>query len=161
MKKSKKVALYIFRLVVGLPVVFEFLNWVKVLGFSLDFSWYGLVITNFFAWILTEIVIYRKKNINLVIILPLIALSIYLDAFGDIFHFYSRVHNYDKFLHFGVSAIIAYSIYEVLNDILYKKHLGKIFSSVIIISFSSTLGMVYEIEEYSEDYFINHKLLRM
>jgi hypothetical protein len=52
-------------------------------------------------------------------------------------------------------------IYETLKDRLYKEHFPKSLSSIIIISITSMLGMLYEIEEYLEDLLINKKLLRM
>ena len=161
MKNSEMKTLFGFRLLMWLLIAFEFLNWVNVLHFTLDFSWHWLLITDLLIWIITEIVIKNKKGINLNLVLPIIALSTYLDVSGDMFHLYSKVHNYDKFLHFWISALIAYVIYETLKDKLYKEHYNKALSSIIIISIASLFWMLYEIEEYLEDLLINKKILRM
>ncbi|EKE29593.1 MAG: hypothetical protein ACD_2C00141G0015 [uncultured bacterium (gcode 4)] len=161
MRNRDRKMLWAFRIFMWGLIIYEFLNWINILDWKLNFSWHGLIITDIAVWLICEAVISYKKGINLIAVLPVVLLSVYLDVFWDMFHLYSKIHNYDKFLHFFISSIVAYVIYEVLKDKLYKDHFWKILSSVIIISITSTFWMLYEIEEYLEDAYINKKLLRM
>ena len=144
-------------------VLFEIFNWFWILHFSLVYTWQWLIIVAVFAWIAAEIILKYSKNFNLNIplLLSLILVSVCLDAFWDIFHFYANIHNYDKFLHFFNSWVITYLVYAVLKEKLYNSHFGKFFNSVILITIGSFFWTLYEIEEFLEDLLINHRQIRL
>lgn len=151
-------SLLFFRVAIGILIVFEFLNEVGIWHVPLDFSWHGLMVTSVLVWLIVEILVHYEPNIRVPWVLPWIVLMLYMDALGDIFHFYSTIHPYDKLLHFTGSAVVTYTVYEFFRKRLF---LSPFLSAIVYISIGSTIGMLYEIEEYLEDLFINKRLLRM
>lgn len=140
-------------------ILFELFNEIELLDFTLDFTWLGLVITSLGVWIILESAsFYLQKKYNAIIpgwILFLAAIAVYLDAFGDIFKFYSQFARYDQAMHFLASAAAMLVAFGFINQLVKT---GKIFLelkiqgvlAVLIVSFA---GVLYEIEEYLEDYF--------
>ena len=78
------------RTLFGLIITFEALNWLKILNFSLDFSWLGLIGTAAVIWLILEISDFFTGYIWLVVLA-----GVYLDALSDIFNFYSRFESWD------------------------------------------------------------------
>lgn len=156
-----RIALILFRIILILLIWFELLNWVGILHFSLVYTWQWLMIVAIFVWIITEIVLSYKKNINVPLILALISALLLLDAFWDMFHLYSTIRHYDKFLHFFNSGVVTYLIFIVLGDILRNARLGNMLSAIILISIGSLFWTLYEIEEFLEDVLINKRQIRL
>ncbi|EKE26565.1 MAG: hypothetical protein ACD_4C00241G0003 [uncultured bacterium (gcode 4)] len=160
-KYNRKFLLSLFRVFLWWLILFEILNAYEILNHPLSFTWSWLITVGLFGWVIAEILMFFYKWINYVLILPLISMPIFLDAFWDIFLLYKAFHNYDKFLHFFNSALIAWVLFIVLREKFENAKFTKTFQWIIIISMTTTLWALYEIEEYAEDVLINHRLLRM
>lgn len=90
-----------------------------------------------------------------------VTIALGLDAAGDFFHLYANVTWWDQFVHYGVSAIINFTLFAVINafwidkfkfSLLFKTGRLKL---ALFLSTTSTisLGALYEVEEYLEDFF--------
>ena len=149
-------------LFVGL-IIFEILNFLRILQFNTQFTWLGLVITSIFILTLLEITAYKyrqKKGHYLhwsIWIIVTTALS--LDAAGDFFHLYGNISWWDQVVHYSVSVIMAFTLFAVINafwidkfkySLLLKEGRLKL---ALFLSATSTisLGALYEVEEYLED----------
>lgn len=148
-------------------IFFELLNYLKILKLNTQFTWLGLVITSVFILILLEITAYRyyklKGHYLHYSIWIITAIALWLDAAGDFFHLYGTINWWDQAVHYGVSAIAAFSLFAVINafwidkfkySLLLKE--GK-FKLALFLAATSTisLGALYEIEEYLEDIFFH------
>ncbi len=148
-------------------IVFELLNVLKIVEFNTQFTWLGLLITAIFILILLEVTAYKyrqKKGHYLhysIWIIVTTALS--LDAAGDFFHLYGKITWWDQVVHYGVSAIMAFTLFAVINafwvdkfkySLLFKE--GRLKLALFLAATSSiSLGAIYEIEEYLEDVFFH------
>jgi len=146
-------------------IIFEILNFLKILQFNTQFTWLGLVITAIFCLALLELSAYKykqKKGHYLhwsVWIIATIALG--LDAAGDFFHLYGNIIWWDQFVHYSVCAIINFTLFAVINafwidkfkfSLLFKK--GRLKLALFLATASTvSLGALYEVEEYLEDVF--------
>lgn len=142
-------------------IIFEFLNLINILHFSLDFTWLGLMITSVLAIATIEIISSNthKHTGEPVqgIVYFMASISVFFDAFSDIYHLYSRFWFTDNILHFLGGGCVAICFFSVIRAYI---HAGKIklpsfsliFFSICAASFTGTL---YEIEEYSESYFFH------
>lgn len=148
-------------------IIFEILNFLKILEFNTQFTWFGLVITSIFIYTLLEVTAHKyklKKGHYLhysVWIIVTAALS--LDAAGDFFHLYGKIMWWDQVVHYSVSAIMAFTLFSVINafwidkfkySLLLKE--GRLKLALFLAATSSiSLGAIYEIEEYLEDVFFH------
>ena len=144
-------------------IIFEVLNFLKILQFNTQFTWLGLVITSTFILTLLEITAYKyrqKKGHYLhysIWIIVTTALS--LDAAGDFFHLYEKISWWDQVVHYSVSVIMAFTLFAVINafwidkfkySLLLKE--GKLKLALFLAATSTiSLGALYEVEEYLED----------
>jgi hypothetical protein len=148
-------------------IIFEILNYLKILTFNTQFTWLGLVITSIFTLTLLEVVAYKYKqkkghylHYSIWLILTT-ALS--LDAAGDFFHLYGKFVWWDQTVHYGVSAILAFTLFAVINafwvdkfqySLLFRE--GRLRLALFLAATSTiSLGALYEIEEYLEDVFFH------
>ena len=140
-------------------LVFEFLNYIGVLHFTIDFSWLGLVLTAGFVWVVLEIVSWRLKKVSgkplpwIAFLLSLLSVS--FDAFGDTHHFYSRFDWYDQVAHViggAMAALVAFVVFWRLVE-AGRIMLGKKLTGFVALCISAFLGVLYELEEYLEDVF--------
>lgn len=151
------------RLLFGGLIIFELLNYLKILQFSLEYTWLGLVITSTVSLILLEITAYKykqKKGYNLHWSIWLIVVAgLALDAFGDFFHFYSRYSWWDQFVHWFVSSVACFTLFIVISAFWIDKfkfsllfQTGRLKLSLLLAATSTmSLTALYEIEEYLED----------
>ena len=82
-----------------------------------------------------------------------------MDAAGDFFHLYGKITWWDQVAHYGVSAIMAFTLFAVINafwidkfkySLLFKE--GRLKLALFLAATSSiSLGAIYEMEEYLED----------
>lgn len=152
----------IFRsLYIGI-ILFEFLNLTGALDIQLEFSWFGLIITALFVWVLTE-VFARKLGAQeyLPIMLPVSFLSIFLDMSGDIFKFYSKFLWYDSFLHFFSGITISIVLFLLIKNYSNKNSIPSVVRAFVVVGATNLIGVLYEVEEYLEDLFLNRKVLRL
>ncbi len=160
--KKPHTFLYIGRALLAGLFIFEFLNWIGVLNFSLEFTWLGLMLTSGAVWLACELIVKSfshdelpAKSQGLAFVGA--AIPIYADALADINRWYGGIHYYDKYMHFLGGAAAAGLVIFVMYAYAKKKRPTFIVSNnwVAWISFLTTvaLGVLYEFEEYLEDYF--------
>lgn len=154
--------LYLGRALFAGLVIFEFLNWIKILNFSLEFTWLGLLLTSGAVWLGAELVTRRFSHEHLSLKakgLTFIgaAIPIYADALADINRWYGGIQYYDKYMHFLGGAAAAGLVTLVVRAHAKRKKPSFIVSDgwAAWISFfiSISLGVLYELEEYLEDFF--------
>jgi hypothetical protein len=139
-------------------ILFEIFNYFEIFKFSLDFTWFGLIITGLVVWIGLEISNYflEKRGCKFYTgIWAVAAIPLYFDALGDINRFYSRFNWYDLVGHFlgGLAAgIIIFSIVKSQN-IYHASKASNLLTSFTTFTSVVTLGVFYEIEEFTENYF--------
>lgn len=110
----------------------ESLSWAGFLHFSLDFSWLGLIGTALLIWLILEL--YHKFYQALPDFIFLTAFfGVGLDAFSDMFRFYSQIMWWDRLMHFIGGGLIAILIFYIFK----KPYLYTFFA----VSF---LGFLYE-----------------
>ncbi|MBI4133165.1 hypothetical protein HY478_00975 [Candidatus Uhrbacteria bacterium] len=146
-------------------ILFEIANYVRVLHFTPNYTWFGLLVTSLVVFVGIEcgaVILRRKARVTLPwAVWPLALAVVALDAFGDIFHFYSRWSWYDQFGHFLGSLVTMVVIFSALIAIerthgwQHPRHVNPL----LALGLSMTLAILYEIEEYLEDYFgLSHRL---
>lgn len=147
-------------------LVFELLNEFDIFHYSLDFTWFGLMITSGVIWITIEVAGYilRKKyndKLTLTVALSIGAIMVYIDALGDIFHFYSQFPWYDRVAHFAGGIVVATAFACMVKHLVKVKifKLGTHARLLFVVAVSALGGCLYEIEEYLEDYFTGSKRL--
>jgi len=144
-------------------IIFEILNFLKILEFNTQFTWLGLVITSIMMLGLLEVTAYKyKKKKGHYLhwsIWIIVALSIGLDAAGDFFHLYGKIYWWDQAVHFFVSAVITFTLFVVISSfwidnfkysLLFKTSRFEL-SLFLAATSTVSLGAFYEIEEYLED----------
>lgn len=157
--------LLIVRILFAGWLLFEFLNWINVLHFELDFSWLGLLLTAGFVWFGMEIVSFQLEKrtgqglSSPVFFLGLVGIS--WDAIGDVSRFYSKFGWYDNAAHViggALATLVIFSIFDRLNKakIIQLESTLLDFVSLAIASF---LGLLYEIEEFLEEIWFGHDRL--
>ena len=162
-EKHKLVVINFIRLFfVGL-IIFEILNYLKILQFNLQYTWLGLIITASASWLLVEYLAneFRKRKGHFLhwLIWLIVLASLSLDAAGDFFHLYGRFSWWDQLIHLFVSAVVCFTLFTIINtfwidqfkfSLLFKS--GRLKLSLLLAATSTlTLGALYEIEEYTED----------
>ncbi len=151
------------RFLFGGLIIFELLNYLKILEFNTQFTWLGLLITAIFCLILLEFTAIKfreKKGYQLHWSIWLIVLaSLSLDAFGDFFYLYGKFIWWDQLAHFFVSAVACFTLFIVFNAFWIDKFkfvlllkTGRFKLSLFLAATATmTLAALYEIEEYLED----------
>lgn len=142
-------------------LLFELLNLVKILHFTLDFSWLGLMLTGGFIWAAIEISS-RRLLLSVGQGLPWVVYIVGLfgtswDALGDIAHFYNQFDWYDQVAHFNggmTPALIFFFIFTLLVR-RGKLSIGPKLLAFFAVASANVLGILYEIEEYLEDVFFH------
>ncbi|MFA5052236.1 MAG: hypothetical protein WC544_04255 [Patescibacteria group bacterium] len=137
--------------------MFEILNWIGVLHFTLAFTWFGLVFTMSMVWALVEFMSWRVRKTTgeplpwFVYLGALFSSSV--DAMGDIKHWYVTYSWYDQVAHStggGMAALlIFYTLWRSRNA--GRMFMGKYMTGFMTVAFTMALGSCYELEEYLED----------
>lgn len=160
-----KIILNIVRIIFISIIMFEAANMLGILNFTLEFSWIGLFLTALAVWIMIETVnFFVKKRYDYILpayVFLIPALNILLDAFGDIFKLYAKYPWYDQLAHFlgGVSAA-GVLFFVIASIIQYKKiNISDRFSALLALSLANLFGILYEIEEYLESYYLHNNRL--
>ena len=143
--------------------IFELLNYLKILQFSLEYTWLGLVITSAISFTVLEITAHKYKKIKGYhlhwLMWLIVAAGLSLDAAGDFFHLYGRYFWWDQFVHIFVSAVVCFTLFIVINAFWIDKFKFSLLFSAgrlklsIFLAATTTLSLsaLYEIEEYAED----------
>lgn len=147
------------RIAFALLILFEITNYIRVFHFTVDFTWFGLIFTSIFVFCALEIgqVIFIKKLHTLLpsFIWPIAFATVALDALGDIAHWYSRVPWYDQVTHaLGgiVTTLIVFVVFATVAKTHEWRHPAHLSYSYAL-GIATVFGVLYEIEEYLEDYF--------
>lgn len=170
-EREKLIVINFARLFFAGLIIFELLNYLKILQFSLEYTWLGLVVTAVVSLIILEVTAryYRRKKGHrphwLVWLIAAAGLS--LDAAGDFFHLYGKYDWWDRFVHLFNSAVVCFALFIVFNafwigqfkfSLLFKE--GKMKLSLFLAAASTlSLSALYEIEEYTEDIIFHTKRL--
>ncbi|MEW6408167.1 MAG: hypothetical protein AB1465_05775 [Patescibacteria group bacterium] len=160
----ERIIIFIIRfLFLGL-LSFEGANLAGILKFTLEFSWLGLFLTALAVWLGLELLAYfskKKYQYNFPVFIFLIpAFNILFDAIGDTFHWYSKFSWYDQAMHFSGGAAGAAVIFFILRVIfLRQKILSARFIAFIAFLISNFFGILYELEEYFESFFLHNNRL--
>lgn len=138
------------RLLLASIIIFEALNWLKILNFSLDFSWLGLIGTAAVIWLILEISDFFPGYICLVAVV-----GVYLDALSDIFNFYSRFGSWDRWVHLLGGALTAIVVLYIFLRLEKSGQLliGNKFLWLAVICVITLLGFLYEYWEFLIDKF--------
>ncbi len=125
----------------------------------MDFTWLGLILTSLAilgGLEVTNFVLKKRTHTQIPsLIWPLALGVVVLDAGGDFFHFYSRWSWYDQVAHLlggAVAAAVIYIIFIAVAQVHHWSHPQHL-SLTYALGLATTLGVLYEIEEYLEDYF--------
>lgn len=137
------------RVLFSAMLIFYTLNLFHILHVPLDFSWVGLIATAVGAWLLLE----RFDLPGWIWLLSFLVIT--LDACSDIFHLYSRLEIWDRFMHFSGGMFLSFPIILLMNRFRREHHIkvSGVFFLIILLSFVGLLGTLYEILEYSTDKF--------
>lgn len=138
-------------------MLFEFLALAGVLHIPVDYTVLGLFISStaallFFELIYDSFLKKRQHRLHWWAVVPPV-LMILLDAGGDFLHFYSRYHPYDVFLHYFGPLAATLFLYDVYRA-LYPKA-GRVMMSLFAATSAITFSVLYEIEEYLEDWYFD------
>lgn len=151
-------------LIAGL-LIFELFNQFGVLHFTLNFTWLGLTLTCIIGWLIVEGVSFFLKKYcgqpiaGLAMVIAVAA--IYLDALGDILGFYGKFGWYDQAAHFLGAAAAGGLMFSIIYSFAQcgKIKLGFLGQGLFALSATTLLGVIYELEEYLEDFFTgSHRL---
>lgn len=158
----------ISRILVGSLFIFELLSGLGVFNRQISFTWLGLLITILIIWIPLEFIFRSVKDCLCFVDYPiagaamlLATAAIYLDAFGDIFKFYSLYPWYDQVAHFCGGAAAGSIIFPIFYCFTKGRQIkiSPFLTGLISLAFSTSVGVIYELEEYFEDYFTgSHRL---
>lgn len=162
-KKRKSLIVNTIRALFACLIIFEILNFFKILNFTLEFTWIGLIITAIACIVLLEMTGHKykqKKKYSLHWSIWLIVLAgLCLDLFGDIFHFYGKYNWWDQITHMFISAVTCFTLFTIISafwidkfkfSLLFKK--GRLTLSLLLAAtVTMSLSVIYEIEEYLED----------
>lgn len=146
-------------------LVFELLNLFGILRYKLSFTWLGLMITLIFIWIAVELIsFYLKKNLGRPlagISMLIAAVGVYTDALGDILMYYDKFAWYDQFAHLVGGMAAGAIIFSIIYNLAAGKKiiLGKLDIAIFTFCAASTVGVLYELEEYFEDLFTGSRRL--
>lgn len=163
-KRERSIVINFARLFFFGLIIFEILNYLKILQFNLEYTWLGLIITASAAFVILEITAYKYKKIKghylhwLIWVIVIASLS--LDAAGDFFHLYGKFSWWDQLVHFFTPAVICFTLFTVISAFWIDKFkfsllmkTGRLKLSLFLAATTTlSLSALYEIEEYVEDF---------
>lgn len=157
--------LQVARVAFGAWLLVEVLSWAKVLPLTLEFTWFGLILTASVAWGTVELISWRLRKVGAQSLwggtLLLVLISQCTDAGGDIFRLYGTYSWYDQVAHIIGGAAVALIFFNLLTSLhaAQRVKLGFKLRGWLAVMGSMAVGSLYEIEEYSEDIIRNaHRL---
>ncbi|OGZ34503.1 MAG: hypothetical protein A2174_02745 [Candidatus Portnoybacteria bacterium RBG_13_41_18] len=143
--------------IIGL-IIFEFLNMVKILNFTINYTWSGSLIVSFSVFIFIESIAYfsRKKTGHNVpaFIFVAAAIGLNMDFIGDKFFLFNKLEYYDRIVHFSAGGMLGGGIIFIIIHELEKAGIIKL--GMLGIGFFSWMttnffGILNELVEYFED----------
>ncbi len=150
------------RIFFGALLVFEALNMAGIIRSDIQFTWLGLFLTALAVWGILEFIAYRyalHRGAALHSSLwVLAALSLALDAGGDMFHLYERFFWWDSALHLFSSGVACIVFFVIVSSFAMPRGQGALsiheklrIAIFFAMALAMTTGALYEIEEYAED----------
>lgn len=132
--------------------IFEFLNSIKILNFSLHFPWLALALSTLIVWLGWE-KIFRKNLYFPKLTGGIFAFHLYSDSLGSILKFYAKFNWYDKFTHLSGGAAIGTAVFLILRYLKEKNNwkLGKKSLIIFSVALALSLCVFYEFFEYFVD----------
>lgn len=163
---SKKINIWPARIILAIVAIFDFLGWTRILPLDPQFTWFGLFLQALTVWGGLEIINYviskRKIQYPITFAAIMFALLVAADAFGDMGSLYEKFVWYDQVMHFfgGFSTSIlvtGFMLHAHKYRLENRLRRFEVFMASIGVT---TLGQViYEMEEYYEDFFTgSHRL---
>lgn len=144
---------------------FELLNYLNVLHFSVDYTWFGRLFSTLFIFttlLLIDLIVWRTLQIRLDgKIWLFLAILLTFDFLGDIFHFYTRWEWYDQLVHFMSGLVLVTVLGLCFEQIVTRKgwNIPLPMLYLLVLGVNTIFAVLYEIEEYSEDYLYHtHRL---
>ncbi len=156
---KRKILVTLFRVLFCGLILFEVANHLHILNFPLSFTWFGLLITSVTVLAAIEIANHILKWYWHASLhwstWSLAFISIFIDAFGDIGHFYTRFWWYDNAAHAIGGLVACLFIFNVVKAFEKASKYQLPYAVRYIFAYAITLsvGTYYEIEEYLEDVF--------
>ncbi len=145
--------------------LFEFLNYLKVFQYQVDYTWFGRFFSTLVLFGILRVIdeVFKrtlKRRLQGTVWFVMAGL-LWLDFCGDIFHFYSRWGWYDQFVHFmsGICLVVCLIlVFETcVVRLRWKLPSGIIF--ILALGINTIFAVAYELEEYLEDYFFHTQRL--
>ena len=149
----------------GILFAFEGLNYIGVLSHKVDYTWFGRLfstiaifgILQLFDWLF-----HNKLSTRLPLaVWTLTGTLLLFDFIGDIFSFYTRWMWYDQVAHFLSGPLVVCSLLITLEAVKTQArwHVPRSMIYTLALGMSTIFAVLYEIEEYLEDYFFQaHRL---
>lgn len=137
--------------------VFEFLNYIGVLHFRVDFTWLGRMVSSLGVFLILVVLdwMFEKKIEARMpgVILICGTVLLLIDFWGDIFGLYTRWPWYDQLAHFLSGPLIVVAFLVFYEALTYRLRWGHPMVLTYFFAWQTTvvLAVCYEIEEYSED----------
>ncbi len=159
---KKHFLFYLARAFFAVLFVYEVLNWLGILHYSLEFTWLGLVLTSGLVWLACELVMKKFSHDEMPSSVQGLAFlgaaaPVYADALADMNRWYGSISHFDKYLHFLGGVAAAGLVILIVSTLAKRKKPEFTVSNnwVAWISFliALALGVLYEFEEYLEDVF--------
>jgi len=143
-------AVTIARWLFGLLMLFEALNFVRILRLTVVYTWFGLIITVLAIWLTMELTHRRRPHRPVAWFLALIAVA--ADAAGDIFKLYDIIPHYDKYMHFSISGVGV-----IVVTLMTWRYRPVLMARDYLLSLTSivAVGALYELEEFWESAFFH------
>lgn len=164
---TKKFIPLVWRIPLIPLIIFELLVILSVFDITPDFTKIGLLITSSAVLILLELpyryaLLKDSERVLWWAALPAV-IAVLFDAAGDFLHLYSRFYFYDTILHFlGAfsSSMFIWQVFTVYYAQKIREHLISI-GLIYFMTFTTaiTFGVLYEVEEYLEDFFLHSSRL--
>lgn len=153
---------HLWRTLFGALLAFEILVAARVFPIEPTFTLLGLILTLAVVWWIVEYAerVLERSPLHThfsYVMAVLIPLTVYVDAFGDLFHWYATIPHYDAYLHFfnpAVACVWAWHVVRALYPTLSAR-----FLNTVALALTVAGGTLYEIEEYLEDVFTSSQRL--
>ncbi|MBI4433725.1 hypothetical protein HY632_03055 [Candidatus Uhrbacteria bacterium] len=140
----------------GALLLFELVGLFGALRYPIAFTWFGLFATLVVVWSFLELSAWYLDCVHQrpypISIWPLVLLGVGIDAWGDIFRWYMRWPWYDQVAHFTGSALVMGILGTLVHRAQWYARLSWRVQWVSLVALGSVVGVLYEIEEYLEDW---------
>lgn len=140
-------------------LLFELLNYLGILSFKVDYTWFGRLFSTVVMFGILQLIdgLFRWKFQTRLqgSVWVLAALLLWSDFIGDIFQFYTRWTWYDQAIHFISGPVVTAALLIALETVREKARWNtpRAVTYVLAVGVNTIFSVLYEIEEYLEDYF--------